>query len=139
VDWPSDEAGPGLVSAVRAGSVRNTPNRDGRTTTARDRGRPALAAMPTIRRECRKAGRHATEFRERVNDGPGWVLTSVGDVCLCRSAESARTAKGFKVDKRRILLAGPLQPIGEVTVPLKIHRDVTAQLKNSRKCWPSSA
>jgi large subunit ribosomal protein L9 len=41
----------------------------------------------------------------------------------------ALEAKGFKVDKRKITLAEPLKTIGEVTVPLKIHRDVTAQVK----------
>ena len=41
----------------------------------------------------------------------------------------ALEAKGFTVDKRKIVLADPIKAIGEVTVPLKIHRDVTAQLK----------
>jgi large subunit ribosomal protein L9 len=41
----------------------------------------------------------------------------------------ALEAKGFAVDKRKIGLQDPLKAIGEVTVPLKIHRDVTAQLK----------
>jgi large subunit ribosomal protein L9 len=41
----------------------------------------------------------------------------------------ALEAKGFHVDKRKIVLAEPLKAVGEVTVPLKIHRDVTAQLK----------
>ena len=41
----------------------------------------------------------------------------------------ALEAKGFTVDKRKIVLADPIKAIGEVTVQLKIHRDVTAQLK----------
>ena len=41
----------------------------------------------------------------------------------------ALEAKGFHVDKRKIVLAEPLKAVGEVTVPLKIHRDVTAQVK----------
>jgi large subunit ribosomal protein L9 len=41
----------------------------------------------------------------------------------------ALEAKGFVVDKRKIGLVDPLNAIGEVSVPLKIHRDVTAQLK----------
>ena len=41
----------------------------------------------------------------------------------------ALEAKGFEVDKRKIVLAEPLKAVGEVTVPLKIHRDVTAQVK----------
>ncbi len=41
----------------------------------------------------------------------------------------ALTVKGFEIDKRKITLADPLKAIGEVTVPLKIHRDVTAHVK----------
>jgi large subunit ribosomal protein L9 len=41
----------------------------------------------------------------------------------------ALEAKGFVVDKRKIGLVDPLKAIGEVSVPLKIHREVTAQLK----------
>ena len=37
--------------------------------------------------------------------------------------------KGFDVDKRKITLAEPLKALGEATVPVKIHRDVTAQLR----------
>jgi large subunit ribosomal protein L9 len=41
----------------------------------------------------------------------------------------ALEAKGFQVDKRKITLAEPIKTIGEVTVPVKIHREVTAQVK----------
>jgi len=42
---------------------------------------------------------------------------------------SALAAKGFEVDRRKIVLAEPLKGLGQVTVPIKIHRDVTAQVK----------
>jgi large subunit ribosomal protein L9 len=41
----------------------------------------------------------------------------------------ALLAKGFEIDKRKIVLHDPLKAIGETTVPVKIHRDVTAQIK----------
>lgn len=41
----------------------------------------------------------------------------------------ALKAKGFDVDKRKILLPDAIKALGEVTVPVKLHRDVTAQLK----------
>jgi large subunit ribosomal protein L9 len=44
---------------------------------------------------------------------------------------SALAAKGFEIDRRKIVLADPLKAIGQVTVPIKIHRDVTAQVKVS--------
>src|SRR5512141_1852734 len=40
----------------------------------------------------------------------------------------ALQAKGFDVDKRKIVLPEPLKALGESHVPVKIHRDVTAQL-----------
>src|SRR4029079_4160052 len=39
----------------------------------------------------------------------------------------ALQAKGFEVAKRKIQLSDPLKALGESTVPIKIHRDVTAQ------------
>ena len=41
----------------------------------------------------------------------------------------ALEAKGFAVDKRKIVLPDAIKAIGEVSVPIKIHRDVTAQVK----------
>jgi len=41
----------------------------------------------------------------------------------------ALQAKGFEIDKRRIQLADPLKALGESTIPLKIHRDVVAQVR----------
>ena len=38
-------------------------------------------------------------------------------------------AKGFEVDKRKIDLDEPLKQLGEFIVPIKLHRDVVAQLR----------
>ena len=37
--------------------------------------------------------------------------------------------KGFDIDRRKILLPDAIRTIGETHVPVKLHRDVTAQLK----------
>jgi large subunit ribosomal protein L9 len=37
--------------------------------------------------------------------------------------------KGFEIDRRKILLPDPIKALGENTVPVKLHREVTAQLK----------
>jgi large subunit ribosomal protein L9 len=37
--------------------------------------------------------------------------------------------KGFAVDRRKIQLHEPLKSLGEFTIPLKLHKDVTAHLK----------
>jgi large subunit ribosomal protein L9 len=37
--------------------------------------------------------------------------------------------KGFNVDRRKIQLHEPLKTLGEFTVPVRLHKDVTAHLK----------
>jgi len=37
--------------------------------------------------------------------------------------------KGFNIDRRKIQLHEPLRTLGEFTIPIKLHRDVTAHLK----------
>jgi len=37
--------------------------------------------------------------------------------------------KGFTIDRRKVQLHEPLRALGEFTVPIKLHKDVTAHLK----------
>ena len=41
----------------------------------------------------------------------------------------ALAAKGFDIDRRKLVLADPIKKIGETDVPVKLHRDVTATIK----------
>jgi large subunit ribosomal protein L9 len=41
----------------------------------------------------------------------------------------ALAAKGFDIDRRKIQLHEPIKKIGEVEVPVKLHRDVLVKLK----------
>ena len=38
-------------------------------------------------------------------------------------------AKGFDIDRRKLILPEPIKALGEYTVPLKLHREVTVPLK----------
>ena len=38
-------------------------------------------------------------------------------------------AKGFDIDRRKILLHDPIKKLGEFDVPVKLHRDVTVTVK----------
>jgi large subunit ribosomal protein L9 len=38
-------------------------------------------------------------------------------------------AKGFEIDRRKLILPEPLKALGEFDVPLKLHREVTVPLK----------
>ena len=54
--------------------------------------------------------------------------TLYGSVTSQDIAQSLKD-KGFDIDKRKIVLSEPLKALGETTVPVKIHRDVTAQVR----------
>jgi len=54
--------------------------------------------------------------------------TMYGSVTSADIAQ-ALAAKGFEVEKRRIHLPDAIKSLGEHTVPVRIHRDVTADVK----------
>ncbi|MBM3781847.1 MAG: 50S ribosomal protein L9 [Acidobacteria bacterium] len=54
--------------------------------------------------------------------------TLYGSVTNADIAEALKE-KGFDIDRRKILLPDALKALGEVTMPVKLHRDVTAQLR----------
>ena len=51
-----------------------------------------------------------------------------GSVTTSDIAE-ALAAKGFDIDRRKLQLPEPLKRVGEVDLPIKLHRDVTATVK----------
>jgi large subunit ribosomal protein L9 len=51
-----------------------------------------------------------------------------GSVTAADIADFLKT-KGFEIDRRKLILPEPIKAIGEHTVPLKLHREVTVPLK----------
>jgi large subunit ribosomal protein L9 len=41
----------------------------------------------------------------------------------------ALAAKGYTIDKRKIVLADPIKTIGDFDIPVKLHREITASVK----------
>ena len=64
------------------------------------------------------------EIARRVGDNN----TMYGSVTSADIAH-ALAAKGFEVDKRKIQLPDPIKALGEVQVPVKVHREVTVQVR----------
>lgn len=64
------------------------------------------------------------EIARRVGENE----TLYGSVTSADIAHALQT-KQFEIDKRKIVLPEPLKALGEFTVPVKIHREVTAQVK----------
>lgn len=54
--------------------------------------------------------------------------TLFGSVTAIDVAESLAT-QGFKIDKRKIQLDNPLKLLGEYEVPVRLHREVTANVQ----------
>jgi large subunit ribosomal protein L9 len=51
-----------------------------------------------------------------------------GSVTTSDIAE-ALAKKGFEVDRRKLVLQEPIKKLGEFSIPVKLHREVTAQIK----------
>jgi large subunit ribosomal protein L9 len=64
------------------------------------------------------------EIARRVGENQ----TLYGSVTSADIAQALHT-RGIEIDKRKIQLPEPLKSLGETTVPVKVHRDVTAQLR----------
>jgi large subunit ribosomal protein L9 len=64
------------------------------------------------------------EFSRKV--GEHGIL--YGSVTSMDVAE-ALAAKGFEIDRRRVLLKEPIKETGEFEVPVKLHREVTTNIK----------
>jgi large subunit ribosomal protein L9 len=71
-----------------------------------------------------RLGQLEIEVARRVGEND----TLYGSVTSADIAQ-ALLAKGFEIDKRKVQLPEPLKALGESTIPVKIHRDVTAQIK----------
>src|SRR3954465_8632860 len=71
-----------------------------------------------------RLGKLEIEIARRVGDNQ----TLYGSVTSADIAQALQ-AKGFDIDKRRIQLHDALKALGETMVPVRIHRDVIAQVK----------
>ncbi len=86
----------------------------------------------------KKAGREkesAAELAARIDAVSCVLVRSVGkNEKLFGSVTSldlheCLTSQGIEIDRRKISLAHPIKTLGTFTVPVKLHPDVTAQLK----------
>ena len=71
-----------------------------------------------------RIGELEIEIGRRVGDND----TLYGSVTSADVA-AALKAKGFDIDKRKIVLPDPLKALGETMVPIKVHHGVVAQAK----------
>jgi large subunit ribosomal protein L9 len=66
----------------------------------------------------------AVKFERKSGEGDHlFGSVTSGDIA------EALEKKGFHIDRRKIQLHEPLKTIGDFTIPVKLHKDVTAHLK----------
>jgi len=96
-----------VIEQMKAASVRKSAKEKG---SAEELGKQLNGVVVEF---IRKSGEHDQLF--------GSVTSS--DIA------HALEAKGFAIDRRKIVLDVPLKTVGEFDVPVKLHRDVTATVK----------
>jgi large subunit ribosomal protein L9 len=69
-----------------------------------------------------------TQLEVEIHRRVGENDTLYGSVTSQDVAQALKD-KGFDIDKRKIALPDPIKALGETMVAVKIHRDVTAQVK----------
>ena len=52
-----------------------------------------------------------------------------GSVSSKEVADAIKDQLGYDVDKKKVILSGPIKAIGETTVPVKLHTKVTANIR----------
>ena len=83
-----------------------------------------LAERSAAEATAARLGELVCEVRRRVGEGDAlYGSVTTADIAECLAS------KQFDIDKRKIHLDEPLKQLGEFTVPVKLHRDVTAQVK----------
>ena len=79
-----------------------------------------------VRARLRAADMDQTRVTIPVKVGAGGKL--FGAVSSKEIADALKAQTGFDVDKKKILLDEPIKAVGEQTVEIKLHRDVTAKI-----------
>ena len=108
----------GLALVVNEGNRRRI-EKERRLAEARE-----LAEKHTAESLARRLAEAACVLERRV--GESEVL--YGSVTGADIAE-ALAARGFEIDRRKLVLREPLKKLGEHEVPVRLHRDVSAPIK----------
>lgn len=126
----------GQVVRVRAGYARNYLLPRGLAVLATSGNLRAIQQEKQLleRREARERTQ-AEKVSERLRDLVLTFSRKVGEQdALFGSVTAldiahALAEQGIEVDRRKILLEHPIKHLGEYTIAIRLHRDVTAQLK----------
>lgn len=82
------------------------------------------AAKSTAQMQAAQLQALTLNFERKVGEH-GLLYGSVTSLDIAEALQS----KGYEIDKRKVLLKEPIKTEGEFDVPVKLHREVTAQVK----------
>ena len=126
---------PGDLVAVKVGYARNYLIPQGKALIATESKVKELEHHQRVVAE--KAAREMKELestRDRLQSLSLEVTAKVGDEgklfgsVTAAQIQALLAEKGFEVDRRRIALAEPIKEAGEHKVPIRLHRDLLAEV-----------
>ncbi len=90
--------------------------------------RAAVAAAARRLAEAKQAAAAIEAVSVKIERSVGDEGRMYGSV-TARDIELAFAAAGHTIDRKKLVLSEPIKTLGPATVPLKLHSEVTAQLK----------
>lgn len=126
----------GQIVRVRAGFARNylLPRKLAMVATPSNVKAIEQERQLLQRREAREKA-HAQGVAEQLKEVSLQFVRKVSDQGILYGSVSshdiagALAERGVQVERRKIHLANPIKELGEVTVPVKLHRDVVIEIK----------
>jgi large subunit ribosomal protein L9 len=125
----------GQVVKVAAGYARNflIPKKLAVTATGSNKKIVEQERQAHLRKEAKLQG-EAQDLAKLVNGVSVTISQKAGEndqlfgSVTSKDVADALAAKGFTIDRRKIQLDEPIRQLGEFKVPVKLHKDVTAEV-----------
>ena len=125
----------GQVVKVASGYARNflIPKKLAVTATESNKKIVEQERQAHLRKEAKEQG-EAQELAKLVNGVSIAIKQKAGEndqlfgSVTSKDVADALAAKGFTIDRRKIQLDEPIKSLGEFKVPVKLHKDVTAEV-----------
>jgi len=125
----------GQVVKVASGYARNflIPKKLAVTATGSNKKIVEQERQGHLRKEAKLQG-EAQDLAKLVNGVSVTIQQKSGEndqlfgLVTSKDVADALAAKGFTIDRRKIQLDEPIKSLGEFKVPVKLHREVTAEV-----------
>ena len=125
----------GEVVKVAAGYARNflLPKKMAVAATESNKKIVEQERQSHLRKEAKQVG-EAQDLSKLLNGLTVTILQKAGEndqlfgSVTSKDVADALAAKNFTIDRRKIQLDDPIRTLGEFKVPVKLHRDVTAEV-----------